>query len=292
MTDLWAPARRLTAARIGLARSGASLATAPLLDLRLAHARARDAVHSLLDTDRLKTDLRNAGAPGPIHIADSAASDRTTYLLRPDLGRQLKPGTSLPPTETDLAIVVADGLSAAAAQSHAPALLAALLPALRRWRIAPVVIARHGRVALGDAVALQLGAKSVLILLGERPGLSAPDSLGAYITWNPTSATTDADRNCISNIRPAGLPPAEAARRIWLLLERMRRSGFSGVALKDESGRYCNRKLIPAHLATTRTLSRNHRPQSYIRNRIFLLLRQPAHTARHTGANAPKEKIP
>ena len=245
MPDLWAPARRLTAARIGLARSGASLATTPLLDFRLAHARARDAVHTELDTDQLRTDLQNIGAPTPIHIAESAAPDRTTYLLRPDLGRQLKPGTVLPPHPGDLAIVVADGLSAAAAQSHAPAVLAALLPALHRWRIAPIVIARHGRVALGDAIARQGAATSVLILLGERPGLSAPDSLGAYVTWNPTPSTTDADRNCISNIRPEGLPPAEAARRIWLLLERMRERGFSGVALKDEfrrrrRGRSCS----------------------------------------------------
>ncbi len=227
--DPWHRLRGLTAARIGLAATGGSLATQPLLALRLAHARARDAVHATLDTDAL------ARAVGPLLVVDSAAVDRPTYLLRPDLGRQLAPGTALPPGEHDLAVVLADGLSAQAVQDHGPLVLQALLPLLTGWRVAPVVAARQGRVALADVVARALGARAVLVLIGERPGLSAPDSLGAYLTWQPTPTTTDAERNCVSNIRPAGLVPHEAAAKIAWLLEAMRQRGVSGVALKDDA---------------------------------------------------------
>jgi ethanolamine ammonia-lyase small subunit len=133
-------------------------------------------------------------------------------------------------------VVVADGLSALAVQRHAVPLLVALRPLLNRWRFAPVVIARQGRVALGDAVALAMGTASVLVLIGERPGLSAPDSMGAYMTWRPAAATTDAERNCVSNIRPDGLAPADAAHRVGWLLTEMRRRDASGVALKDAAG--------------------------------------------------------
>ena len=234
--DPWGRLRGLTPARIGLARTGASLATAPLLDLRLAHARARDAVYTPLDVDALR------GALGTDSLCvDSAAPDRRSYLLRPDLGRQLAPGGVAvldgAAGAYDLVVVVADGLSALAVQTHAPAVLAALLPVLRAqgWRIAPVVIVRQGRVAVGDAVAARLHASAVLMLIGERPGLSAPDSMGAYLTWRPGPGTTDADRNCISNIRPAGLPHVEAAQRIGWMLQAMRVRGVSGVQLKDES---------------------------------------------------------
>jgi ethanolamine ammonia-lyase small subunit len=237
--DLWAGARRVTPARIGLPRAGASLATSAQLAFRLAHARARDAVHAELDLPRLLDDLAGLAGPRVPLVLDSAAADRQTYLLRPDLGRRLSAASesSLSPCCSDLVIVLADGLSARAVQDQAAPVLTALLPLLRGdgWVIGPLVIVRQGRVAIGDAVARQMGAVCVLVLIGERPGLSAPDSLGAYFTWHPGPATTDADRNCISNIRPEGTAPPEAARRIGLLLARMRRLGYSGVALKDEA---------------------------------------------------------
>ncbi|HSU07476.1 MAG TPA: ethanolamine ammonia-lyase subunit EutC [Acetobacteraceae bacterium] len=237
--DVWAAARSLTPARIGLRRAGASLATAPSLAFRLAHARARDAVHAELDVDRLTGDLSAIPLQRAPVVVDSAARDRQTYLLRPDLGRRLSPDTEahLLTCDCDLAVVVADGLSARAAQTHAAPLLAVLIPMLQAesWAIAPLAIVRNGRVAIGDAIAARLGAAGVLVLIGERPGLSAPDSLGAYLTWGAGPQTTDANRNCLSNIRPEGMPSAEAARRIALLLGRMRQTGYSGVALKDEA---------------------------------------------------------
>ncbi len=228
--------RGLTAARIGLARSGASIGTAPLLELRLAHARARDAVHAPLDEAALLSAL-----PSPALVVSSHAADRATYLRRPDLGRVLAPEAEpvLAPRAGafDLAVVLGDGLSATAVQRHAAPLLDLLLPALAGWALAPLVLVRGARVAVGDAVAAALGAGAVLVLLGERPGLSAPDSLGAYLTWAPAPGTTDAARNCVSNIRPDGLGYAEAAHRLQHLLERMRALRLSGVALKDESDR-------------------------------------------------------
>lgn len=235
--DLWSALRAHTPARIGLARAGASLATAPLLDVRLAHARARDAVHEPLDAARLVADLAAIGAP--VLSVASAADDRARYLMRPDLGRRLAPAADpiLAPHagDHDLVVVVADGLSARAVQAHAAPLLAAALPLLAGWRIAPLVVARHGRVAIGDAVAAALGAASVVTLIGERPGLTAPDSMGAYLTWRPGPHTTDADRNCISNIRPDGIGYAEAAPKLAALLHAMRTRQLSGVQLKDES---------------------------------------------------------
>jgi ethanolamine ammonia-lyase small subunit len=227
--DPWGRLRGLTAARIGLARSGASLATAPSLDFRLAHARARDAVDAALDVDRLTADLG-----GALCVA-SAAPDRHAYKLRPDLGRTLAEGAALGAVTADLVVVVADGLSALAVQNHAAPFIAALRPLLADWALAPVVIALQGRVAIGDAIAQAMGVGAVLVLIGERPGLSAPDSMGAYLTWRPAPGTTDADRNCVSNIRPQGLPPLQAARRVAWLLGAMRARGASGVALKDEA---------------------------------------------------------
>ena len=233
MTD-WSDLRRLTAARIGLERAGASLGTKPLLEFRLAHARARDAVHAELDQASLLAAL-----PRPAIVVSSRAADRRSYLMRPDLGRALDTDSGARVREHagnwDLVVVIADGLSAAAAERHAPAVLDALLPQLGSWRLAPLVVAHHGRVALGDRVAVSLGAASVLMLIGERPGLSAPDSLGAYLTWASSPATTDAGRNCVSNIRPEGLAYAEAAFRLAFLLDRMRALRRSGVGLKDES---------------------------------------------------------
>jgi ethanolamine ammonia-lyase small subunit len=238
---IWTRLRGLTAARIGLQRSGASLATAPLLAFQLAHAQARDAVHAELDTARLADELGRQGA-AVLSIA-SAAADKHSYLMRPDLGRSLAQNaqTTLAAHagQYDVVFVVSDGLSARAVQTHAAPIMAAVLPALRtdNWRIAPFVVARHGRVALGDAVATLLGARCVVVLIGERPGLSAPDSMGAYLTWQPGEQTSDADRNCVSNIRPDGIGYADAAFKLAHLLSAMRKRGISGIRLKDDSDR-------------------------------------------------------
>jgi ethanolamine ammonia-lyase small subunit len=237
----WSDLRRLTAARIGLARSGASLATAPLLEFKLAHARARDAVHAPFDDGRLIADLAQAGIEA-LAVA-SAAGDRRTYLMRPDLGRALADGAEAALTPHagayDAALVVSDGLSARAVQDHAAPVLARALPALRGegWRLAPVVVVRQGRVAVGDVIANLLGADAVAALIGERPGLSAPDSMGAYLTWQPGAQTTDADRNCISNIRPDGIGYEDAAFKLVRLLRAIRAGRLSGVRLKDDSDR-------------------------------------------------------
>ena len=250
--DVWGALRGLTAARIGLRRAGASLATAPLLDFKLAHARARDAVHETLDEARLLDDLGCLGA-GVLGVA-SAAEDRQHFLRRPDLGRRLAPDAGSRLTAHagpyDAVFVVADGLSASAVQRHAQPVLAEIMPALRAegWRIAPVIVARHGRVAIGDAVAKLLNAGCVAILIGERPGLSAPDSMGAYLTWHPRPDTTDADRNCISNIRPDGIGYADAALKLIYLLRAMRAQGVSGVRLKDNSDRLRLSSQEPARL--------------------------------------------
>lgn len=239
--ELWTSLRRLTAARIGLKRSGASLATGPLLDFQLAHARARDAVHAPLDEARLIAEFGGLGLPA-LTIA-SAASDRQRYLMRPDLGRQLALAAEAILTphagDYDVVFVVTDGLSALAVQAHAQPVLAGLLPALHaeKWRIAPLVIVRQGRVAIGDRVAALLHAACAVVLIGERPGLSAPDSLGAYLTWQPSAQTTDAERNCISNIRPEGIGYADAAFKLAHILRAIRARGLSGVQLKDDSDR-------------------------------------------------------
>jgi ethanolamine ammonia-lyase small subunit len=236
---VWVALRRLTAARIGLPRTGASLATGPLLDFQLAHARARDAVHEPLDEARLIAEL--SGLEYPVLSIASAAENRQSYLMRPELGRRLGPGSeaALTPHATghDVVFVITGGLSARAVQRHATPVLAGVLPTLRAqgWRIAPLVVARQGRVAIGDAVSNALNADCVVILLGERPGLSAPDSMGAYLTWRPGPDTTDADRNCISNIRPEGIGTIDAAFKLAHLLRAMRAGRLSGVRLKDDS---------------------------------------------------------
>jgi ethanolamine ammonia-lyase small subunit len=234
--DNWAGLRALTAARIGLARAGASPGTAPLLEFKLAHARARDAVHAPLDQSRLVADLASLGVA--VRAAASAADDRQTYLMRPDLGRRLAPdaATALAADagQYDVAIVICDGLSARAVQTHARPVLAELLPVLRGVRIAPLVVVLHGRVAIGDAIATLLGADCAAVLIGERPGLTAPDSMGAYLTWRPGAQTNDAARNCVSNIRPDGIGYAEATAKLAYLIGAIRARRLSGVALKDE----------------------------------------------------------
>lgn len=241
VADTWLRLRELTPARIGLERTGASLATRPLLDFRLAHARARDAVHDVLDDVRLSEEAD--AHIGRVLVVKSAAQDRQTYLMRPDLGRCLSPeGANVLASfagNFDLVFVVADGLSARAVQSHAVPVLAAVLPTLHAegWQVAPLVLVHRGRVAVGDAVAAQLRAGAVAVLIGERPGLSSPDSMSAYLTWRPNPLTTDAERNCISNIRPEGVSYPEAGFKLLFLLREMRARGVSGVCLKDESDR-------------------------------------------------------
>jgi ethanolamine ammonia-lyase small subunit len=236
---LWTHLRSLTAARIGLKRTGAALATGPLLDFKLAHACARDAVRELLDEPRLIADIAALGLP--VLAVASAAEDRQRYLMRPDLGRRLAPGAeaTLAPHGSgfDVVFVVADGLSARAVQTHAKPVLAEVLARLRAegLRIAPLVIARHGRVAIGDEIATALCADCVVVLIGERPGLTAPDSMGAYLTWQPSLRTTDADRNCVSNIRPEGIGYSDAAFKLAYMLRSIRAGRLSGVQLKDDS---------------------------------------------------------
>ncbi len=238
--DPWAALRALTPARIALGRAGQSLPTRAHLEFQLAHARARDAVHRALDADGLGDALAVAGLES-LQVR-SAAPDRATYLQRPDLGRRLEPASraalaaAAAPDGVNAALVVADGLSAGAAQSHAPPLLAALVPRLRDagWRLAPAVVAVQARVALGDEIGTLLRARLVLVLLGERPGLSAPHSLGAYLTWDPRPGRTDAERNCVSNIRPEGLAPTLAAGRLYHLMLEAARRRLSGVTLKAD----------------------------------------------------------
>ncbi len=238
---IWSTLRAHTTARIGLERAGAALATAPLLDLRLAQARARDAVHASLDNVQLTAELAALGYP--VLAVASAAGDRQTYLLRPDLGRRLATSADAALAahggRYDVVFVIADGLSAHAVQRHALPVLSQAMASLRPegWTIAPLVVVRHGRVAVGDAVAAALGATSVVVLIGERPGLSASDSMGAYLTFQPRAHTSDAERNCVSNIRPQGIDYAAAGFKIVYLLRAMRAARLSGVKLKDELDR-------------------------------------------------------
>ena len=232
--DPWTALRRHTPARISLGRSGTSLPTAEVLRFAAAHAGARDAVHLPLDVDELVADLRAQALD--IATVTSRASSRIEYLTRPDLGRQLAQ-SSRAALERDvdegLCIVIGDGLSAIAAQTHAVPLVSALRAA--GIDVGLVVVATQARVALGDEIGERVGASLVLMLLGERPGLSSPDSLGAYLTWAPKAGRTDSERNCVSNIRPEGLPLAGAAARIaWLVREAQRRR-VTGIELKDDS---------------------------------------------------------
>jgi ethanolamine ammonia-lyase small subunit len=246
--DPWEGLRAHTRARIALGRAGGSLPTAELLGFSAAHAAARDAVWSALDVDALALGLLPAGLP--LVRVRSQAPDRATYLQRPDLGRRLDAeaeptlararaeGRQDGPDGCDLALLVADGLSATAAQLHAPALVGLLAPRLRArgFRLGPLTVALQARVALEDAVGAALGARAALILLGERPGLGSPDSLGAYLVFGPRPGRTDAERNCVSSIRPDGFPiPAAAELLEWLIAESLRRA-LSGVELKDERG--------------------------------------------------------
>jgi ethanolamine ammonia-lyase small subunit len=240
--DPWEPLAGLTPARVALGRAGSGLPTRELLRFELAHAQARDAVGETLDVTSLHAELAAAGRP-VLHVT-SRAADRRTYLQRPDLGRRLDEASAQQLAAAggaagpaDLAVVIADGLSALAVLRHAAPTVAALLRLLEGLRIAPLVLATQARVALADEVGALLGARLALILLGERPGLSAPDSLGAYLTFAPRVGCLDAQRNCVSNIRAEGLHPDRAAQKLaWLIRQALRRE-LTGVGLTDESER-------------------------------------------------------
>lgn len=235
IADPWAHLRKFTAARIAIGRSGGSQPTAAVLDFRLAHARARDAVHAPFHPEKISVPLESAGIP--TRLLATTLTDRQTYLLRPDLGRSLHPDSvaQLHPGDFDLAIIVSDGLAAAAAENHAAAVLVPLIAALRvaGWKIAPILLIPLARVKIQDEIGHALRARFTLMLLGERPGLGTPDSLGAYFTRNPSPDCTDAERNCVSNIRPEGIPPAQAAAKLAWLLQESALLGLGGIYLKD-----------------------------------------------------------
>jgi ethanolamine ammonia-lyase small subunit len=231
--------RAATPARIFLPRAGLALTTQANLKFQLDHAEARDAVHERLDVEALIEGLRSRGLEA-IRLA-SAAGDRRTYLLRPDLGRELNEASRarLTPSagDYDIVFVIADGLSARAISSHAIALLDEALPAFQQgsWKLPPIVVVEQGRVAIGDEIGEILGARLVAVLIGERPGLSSPDSLGVYLTFAPHVGRADAERNCLSNIRSRGMSYSEGAQRLFYLCNEARRRKLTGVELKDET---------------------------------------------------------
>lgn len=258
----WTRLRSFTSARLALGRAGDSLPTSEVLEFEFAHAQARDAVHNMLDAEGLAHDLASSGFRSL--TLQSAVRDRAEYLRRPDLGRKLNndsrslleeklkkvechpersegsalsaiPAQAENRSAFDAVFIVADGLSAIAPMRHAIPVLNEVIPRLTDWNVPPIIIAAQARVALGDEIGELLRAELTVILIGERPGLSSPDSLGIYLTYNPHIGCTDADRNCISNVRPEGLAYYAAAHKLYHLMLAARRIGQSGIALKDES---------------------------------------------------------
>jgi len=229
-----------TAARIGIGRTGASIPTKQVLALKLAHAYARDAVYSSLDVEKLNTELKVFDLP--ILQLHSKAEYREEYLQRPDKGRKLKKSSANHlrgfAGNYDIAIIIADGLSATAVNENIPGLLQILIPILTaaKLAIAPICLVQQGRVAVGDKIAHLLNAKLSVMLIGERPGLSSADSVGVYLTYDPKPGLTDESRNCISNIRPKGLEYKPAAEKIFYLVQEAFRLKLSGVELKDNQG--------------------------------------------------------
>ena len=222
--------RSFTPARVALGRTGHSVPTHEVLRFQLDHARARDAIYQELDAASLGV---------PHLLVRSQAKDRATYLRRPDLGRRLGEESRglLAKGDYDAAIVIADGLSATAVHHHGVPLLDALMPRLKAddWRLAPLTVVLGGRVAIGDEIGSLLGARLVVVLIGERPGLTSPDSLGVYLTWDPRPGRSDAERNCVSNVRAEGLSYDAAAHKIYFLMREARRRKLSGVALKEDA---------------------------------------------------------
>jgi len=251
--DPWEGLRDATAARVALGRAGSALPTTALLAFSLDHARARDAVRHPLDVDALEQHWRAAGRD--VERVHSAAADRAIYLLRPDLGRRLDDASrgrlAARSAGCDVLFVVADGLSALGVQRHAPALVDATIAKLDGLTIGPIVVAEEGRVALGDEIGELLSARVVVCVIGERPGLTSPDSVGCYLTFEPRVGRHDAQRNCISNIRPEGQAPAVAATRLAWLIHASLRLSLSGVALKDDSAPAIEADHPVARLATS-----------------------------------------
>ncbi len=238
--DSWRGLRALTPARIALGRAGASLPTGEVLAFQLAHARARDAVQHPADLEAVERACAAAGL-APMRVS-SRVPDAVDYLTRPDLGRRLDPADAerlgAAAAGYDAVLVIGDGLSGLAVERHAVPLAARVTARLAEagWRLGPVVVARFARVALGDEIGERLGARMVAVLIGERPGLSSPDSLGVYLTWEPRVGRTDAERNCLSNIRPAGLAIERAAEKLAWLMTEARRRALTGVDLKEDAG--------------------------------------------------------
>lgn len=238
--DPWQSLKTYTDARIALGHTGGAIPLKEVLQFKLAFAHAKDAVYSELDWPKLEQKLEQLALPYlKLH---SRASSRSVYLQRPDWGRSLNEASvaslkEMPKIEHDIAIVLADGLSATAINQHAMPLLQRLIPDLQKssYRIAPITVAEQARVAIGDEIACLLRAKLVVVFIGERPGLSSPYSMGAYLTYAPTSGLTDERRNCISNIRPEGLPYEMAKQKILYLIQESLRLQLSGVALKDNA---------------------------------------------------------
>lgn len=238
----WGKLRQYTPARIALGRSGTSLPTKPHLEFQLAHARARNAVHHELDDATLMKALATRGLKA--ELLHSAAGNRPVYLQRPDKGRRLDDDSRAkleslgrPATPYDVAFVIGDGLSSFAIEENATAFLDIMLPKLKEhgWTVAPLVVVKEARVAVGDEVGQLLGAQMVVVLIGERPGLSSPDSMGIYLTYQPRVGMTDESRNCISNVRKEGLSYAGAAHKLGYLMTEARGRKLSGVNLKDEA---------------------------------------------------------
>jgi len=246
---LWARLADLTPARIGLGRTGASQPTREVLRFQLAHAAARDAIHVPLDLERLEAEVAALGCRTLSVRSD--ATERSVYLRRPDLGRRLSPEDAArlnaeAEQGRDLVIVIGDGLSSRAVAANAVPVLAHLKAYAAHWGLgfAPVVLAQGARVALGDEIGQRLGARLCIMLIGERPGLSAPDSLGAYLTFGPRIGATDADRNCVSNIRSGGLDVVAAAYKIAWLVRQAFALQLSGTRLKDESDREADPEIL------------------------------------------------
>jgi ethanolamine ammonia-lyase small subunit len=241
MSDAWVALRRFTQARIALGRAGHAVPTRAQLEFQLAHAQARDAVHLPWNLESFAEHARGLGEE--VLILESQAGDRDEYLRRPDLGRALSAGSRArlaerPARPADVALIVTNGLSSTAVDRHGLPLLRAIVQACRSQslHLAPISLVANGRVALSDDIGSALRAKVAVIVVGERPGLSAADSLGIYLTFAPQSGNTDAQRNCISNIRPPeGLEYEAAATKLLYLIREALRRGLSGVAIKDEA---------------------------------------------------------
>jgi ethanolamine ammonia-lyase small subunit len=243
----WGMLTQFTSGRIALGRTGISLPTTPQLEFQLAHARARDAVHHELNVDIVQQAVMGLQLVEQCLVVESSAGNRATYLQRPDLGRKLSSESrqqlqlfacqSKQASSYDLAFVIVDGLSALAVETNAVPFLQAVTERLgsERLSLAPVTIVRQGRVAVGDEIGELLGAKLVVVMIGERPGLSSPDSMGLYMTWGPRVGLTDESRNCISNVRPAGLSYEEASYKLHYLISEALRRELTGVKLKDET---------------------------------------------------------